>query len=154
MHLLATSSSFITITVSNISGDEEPGDNDVSIPLVLATLMRHKGQTAPSFSSLQQKYFVSASQMFSKSQAIASGGKTGPWWSASIAPDDMSYECDAGLGVPHEVDCAKLQYTQLTGSIDSINLGPGASKTLHSGKDISLDQGMPEILPAVYANSL
>ena len=79
--------------------------------------------------------------MFSKSQAIAMGSTGGPWWSAPIAPDDMNYECDTGLGVPREVDCAKLQYTQLTGATDAISLGPGASKVLHSGKNTEVHKG-------------
>ena len=135
MELSASSTSFITVTVSNTIGDNEPGDNDVSIPTVLATLIRSKGSSAPSFSNLQQKYYTHASQLFAKAQSIAMGADDGPWWSAPISPDEMSYECDAGLGVPREVDCAKLQYTQLTGAIDSINLGPGASKVLQSGKE-------------------
>ena len=127
----ATSTSFLTVTVGTLTGESEPGDENKAIPLALAKSLRRKGNEAPSFSALQQHYYQSSTEMFDK--AVLTGlGKPGPWWQNPVTQDQMSYECDAHLGAPRKVDCSQLQYSQLSGAADSVSVGPGAPRYLHS----------------------
>ena len=49
-----------------------------------------------------------------------------------IGRDEMSYACDAKLGTPSEVDCAKLEYSELGPSTDAIMLSPETPKVVTS----------------------
>ena len=56
------------------------------------------------------------------------------WFSqgATLPPDDMAYECDSGLGSPSEVDCAKLEFSELGPPSDTISISPDNPTFLHS----------------------
>ena len=61
-----------------------------------------------------------------------------PWWQ-STAMDSaeeiaMTYECDAKLGRPKEVDCAHVEWEELGADTDEMDLVPGAVRTLASGR--------------------
>ena len=81
-----------------------------------------------------------ADQLYDCSLAMCQVGASGTWWqlafSTPIKPlvDDMSYQCDAKLGNPREVDCSQLEYSQLGPLSDSISIRPGAPKILSSSK--------------------
>ena len=68
------------------------------------------------------------------SQKMTPGGST-PWWKQiPDAADEMTYECDAKLGAPEAVDCAKLEYGELGADDDTFSVGAGVSKFLSSGQ--------------------
>ena len=50
-----------------------------------------------------------------------------------VGPDEMNYACDAKLGNPSEVDCAKLEYSELGPTTDTIMLSPETPKVITSG---------------------
>ena len=58
------------------------------------------------------------------------------WWdvvrTVSGQPEEMTYDCDASLGAPREVDCEILEYSQLGPTSDTINLTSGTPKLLSS----------------------
>ena len=101
------SSSFITVTVKNISGDPSPGEYDSQIPIKLGQHIRDKlsdskvkSTTAPA----DEVFFRTAAFMEAES-----GGSHHPWWTPRANADDMTYECNAHLGSSREVDCGKLK---------------------------------------------
>ena len=59
-----------------------------------------------------------------------------PWWQylslSPSQPDQMTYACDAHLGSPPEVDCSRLEYSQLGAPSDTVAVAPGVSKVLSS----------------------
>ena len=62
-------------------------------------------------------------------------GGSRPWWSPVVpGPDEMTYECDASLGSPSEVDCLHIQWDQLSPASDTVQVGPGSTTFLHSSK--------------------
>ena len=68
------------------------------------------------------------------SQKMSPGGKT-PWWQQiPQSADEMTYECDAKLGAPAAVDCAKVEYGELGADDDTISVGAGVVKFLSSGQ--------------------
>ncbi len=67
------------------------------------------------------------------SQKMRPGGNT-PWWQqVPDSADEMTYECDAKLGAPAAVDCAKVEYGELGADDDTISVGAGVVKFLSSG---------------------
>ena len=62
-------------------------------------------------------------------------GGNRPWWSNAgdpVGEDEMTYECDAKLGSPKEVDCAQVEWGELGAGNDAIDLVSGVAKTLSS----------------------
>ena len=75
-----------------------------------------------------------AHRMVRVSQKMRPGGNT-PWWQqVPEAAVDMTYECDATLGAPLPVDCAKLEYGELGADDDTLSVGAGVVKFLSSGQ--------------------
>lgn len=67
-------------------------------------------------------------------QKMTPGGKT-PWWQQiPESADEMTYECDAKLGAPAAVDCAKVEYAELGPSDETFSVGAGVVKFLSSGQ--------------------
>ncbi|KAL9118562.1 MAG: hypothetical protein Q9187_004893 [Circinaria calcarea] len=125
------SSSFVTLTVSNIAGDPSPGGYDSQIPIKLGQHLRDKlvnskgkSSTAPSY----EEFFMRAAIMEQEG-----GGGQEPWWTSRQHTDDMTYECDAHLGSPRVVDCGKLEFSQLGASSDTVRISAGAPKVLATG---------------------
>lgn len=58
---------------------------------------------------------------------------TTPWWQRPSQPNEMTYDCDAGLGGPKVVDCTQLQY-QLGVKSDNLQIGAGEVRFLSSSK--------------------
>ncbi|MCJ1231553.1 hypothetical protein MMC12_008230 [Toensbergia leucococca] len=59
-----------------------------------------------------------------------------PWYGNSyptnVPIDPVSYECDAKLGNPTQVDCSQLQYSQFHNQSDTVSLEPGIVNFLHA----------------------
>ena len=68
------------------------------------------------------------------SQKMRPGGNT-PWWQqVPDAAEKMSYECDAKLGAPAAVDCARMEYGELGLDDDTFSVTAGLAKVLQSGQ--------------------
>ena len=68
------------------------------------------------------------------SQKMRPGGQT-PWWQqVPDAAEEMTYECDAKLGSPAAVDCAKVEYGELGLDDDTFSVTAGLAKVLSSGQ--------------------
>ena len=68
------------------------------------------------------------------SQKMRPGGQT-PWWQqVPDAAEEMTYECDAKLGAPAAVDCAKVEYGELGLNDDTFSVTAGLAKVLSSGQ--------------------
>ena len=73
-------------------------------------------------------------RMIIVSQKMRPGGNT-PWWQqVPDAAEEMSYECDANLGAPAAVDCAKVEYGELGLDDDTFSVTGGIAKILSSGQ--------------------
>ena len=68
---------------------------------------------------------------------LAGGQK--PWWKyrenqdTTTQNDEMAYECDANLGAPSEIDCTRLEYSELGVPSDTVTILAGIPKMLFSG---------------------
>ena len=72
-------------------------------------------------------------RMILVSRKMTPGGNT-PWWQQiPESADEMTYECDAKLGAPAAVDCAKVEYGEMGANDDTISVGAGIVKILSSG---------------------
>lgn len=132
--LAASSSSFFTVTVSSISGDDHPGDRDPVIPIRFKKDLDVKARAAPPH--LRQAYAKDARAMRRIVDVMVLSGLTVPWWQASVGAHEMTYECDSKLGSPHATDCFHLEYSALGAPSDSIKVTPGVPKILSSSKEI------------------
>lgn len=56
-----------------------------------------------------------------------------PYGDDSGSGATTTYECDAKLGNPRDVDCGQLQYSQLQSLPESLTLEPGVAKFLNGG---------------------
>ena len=79
----------------------------------------------------------------------ATRGSGRPWW-RNILPssNEMTYECDTGLGKPTDVDCSRIEWHQLKSNIpsDTLAVGPQNPTLLHSSKNV-------EHMQFAYANN-
>lgn len=84
--------------------------------------------------ALRAKLGDTVHRMVVVSQKMRPGGNT-PWWQqVPDSADEMTYECDANLGAPAAVDCAKVEYGELGVDEDTISVGTGVVKFLRSGQ--------------------
>ena len=81
------------------------------------------------------------------SQKMRPAGKT-PWWQqVPDAAEEMTYECDAELGAPMAVDCAKVEYGELGLDDTTFSVTKGLAKVLSSGQcSRCLDDSRPSVL--------
>ena len=86
-------------------------------------------------------------RMIIVSQKMRPGGNT-PWWQqVPDAAEEMTYECDARLGAPQPVDCAKVEYGELGLNDDTFSVTAGLAKVLSSGQcSRCLDDTRPSVL--------
>jgi len=69
------------------------------------------------------------------------GGQSTPFWRpVGASQEEMSYECDATLGTPAEVDCAQVEWSELGADDDTLSVGPGITKVLSSSTSPNLTQ--------------
>ena len=130
--LAAVESTFITVTVGNTRGkNKSPGDFDPHIAILVAEYLsqRARGEAREDRSRIDRV----ARNFVVRSQKMHAGGKTTPFWSSvSASEEDMSYECDAALKAPREVDCAQLEWGALGADDETFSVGPAATKILSS----------------------
>ena len=65
------------------------------------------------------------------------GGSSTTWrdfLAESTTANTITYECDSGLGSPLVADCAQIEWQQLGPTSDSLAVGPGLTRFLHSGE--------------------
>lgn len=80
-------------------------------------------------------YDLTEEKLRDRQKEMERGGSL-TWWDdkAPQAPDEMQYECDAGLGTPSLADCTKIQWQGLGPPSDTVTVGPGTTKFLTSSK--------------------
>lgn len=119
-------------TPASLPGATEPG-----IGALVSDNLNMAGRRAARSpdSSLSQRYLQEAAQVNAQTLLMSRGGDV-TWYGFAQTPkeDMMTYVCDANLGAPSEVDCSQLEYTQLGGLDDTLQVGPGVVKFLTSSK--------------------
>ena len=128
----AWNSTFFTVTIHR-KGTEPPeaGNYDPSVAVLVAEFLRMRQRGSPH--NLWRKLENAISDFTRRTQNMYAGGKTTPWWGATAGMvDKMSYECDAKLGAPAEVDCAQLEWSQLGPDEEDVALGSSLTKVLSS----------------------
>ena len=118
--------SFLTVMVSGPTGRlYQPGNYDPAVAVAIGTTIgrsnapREGSQLAPSVVR-QVEYWTYRSEQMQR------GGTDETWWAISPPLDaSMNYECDDGLGSPASVDCADVEWNQLSPSPDILSVGPG-----------------------------
>lgn len=132
---LAPSTAFLTVSITGPDyKNPSPGNTDPSIALLLADSVRNAWSNTSPGSAKRQQLARRAHFYTLQSMRMRTGGNR-PWWSNAGDPlgeDEMTYECDAKLGSPKEVDCAQVEWGELGADSDAINLVSGVAKTLSS----------------------
>ena len=61
-----------------------------------------------------------------KAVCMNRGGTSTPWWyfEGSQTPNQMTYECDTGLGSPTPLDCTDIEWNQLRPASETLEVGP------------------------------
>ena len=106
---------------------KRPGERDPAIPLAVVARENSRAAFLPSNSLVRSFAQVGALHWQTVAFGMARGGST-PWWQAGIVPeasDEMTYECDAGLGSPAVVDCSQIQWQQLASRGATVTVAPG-----------------------------
>ena len=133
---------FLTVSITSVNnapnGLPSPGNNDPVIPFFIYWGIKDAASKAPNRSLAQYAMESNAALWDAAGSRVSRGGRT-PWYTASSAPSDMTYECDAALGNPQEVDCSFIQWNQLGPASVSppseiITVGPGNTFFLNYSK--------------------
>ena len=128
------SASFFTVTLSAPTNRfYAPGNTDPEVPIALGEYMTRISRADNDMRLLPH---IRDAILYWEIQSIGMRlGSGQPWWSPQnmVASNEMSYQCDAGLGSPATVDCAHMEWDQLTPASDTLTVGPKAGVTfLHS----------------------
>ena len=133
----AWNSTFFTVTIHR--KDTEPpeaGNYDPSVAVLVADFLKNRQRGSPR--DVWRKLENAITDFTKRTQNMYAGGKTTPWWGATAGMvDKMSYECDAKLGAPAEVDCAQLEWSQLGADEEKVDLGSTLTKVLSSSTYLS-----------------
>ncbi|KAL8794077.1 MAG: hypothetical protein Q9195_003377 [Heterodermia aff. obscurata] len=130
------STAFLTVSITGDIKDPSPGNTDPSIAMLLEDSVREAWSNSLPGSPTRQLLAKRSNFYRSQSVKMRTGGNR-PWWSASadlVAQNEMTYECDAKLGRPKEVDCLKIEFGELGADGDKLDLTPAVAKTLSSSK--------------------
>ena len=122
------------MTVSSLTGDQEPGDYDIDVPISISEALDQKAETLPDRSSLRRQYISRWLDLHFRALDMASRKKRNQWWNDSTHSSAMTYECNDNLGAPHAADCEALEYSELGISSDTVAIGPGTPKVLKTSK--------------------
>lgn len=132
---------FLTITISGPRGEGiSPGDTDPAVPAQLAAanyiqLEVLGGLPNPDLPLMQA--LARNVQSYNLQTRGATRGSGRPWWrNISPSSNEMTYECDIGLGQPADVDCSQIEWHQLKSNIpsDTLTVGPQNPTSLHSSR--------------------
>ena len=129
----ATTSSFITFSVRSPGKPNQPGNYDPSIALRFLQTSNYR-PPQPNFAGQSANPWYWARLKMTSDMNGNRARKT--WWNVlmeALGPDEMEYTCNASLGSPTEVDCAKLEYSELGPSTDTVQISPDAPKVVTSG---------------------
>ncbi|KAL9122948.1 MAG: hypothetical protein Q9187_000503 [Circinaria calcarea] len=86
--------------------------------------------TVPSNTATYKHLQTKAQLMRLQAMAMQRSERDVPWWlHHSLAPDEMTYDCDAALGSPKAMDCSKLQ-NQIRSRAGNVQVGLGEVKYL------------------------
>ena len=111
--------------------DPQPGNTHPSIAVLIAEYL--SGITRDANNAIKAQLGAVVHRMVLASQKMTPGGNT-PWWQqVPDAAEEMTYECDAALGAPAAVDCAKVEYGELGQNDETFSVGAGVVKFLSSG---------------------
>ena len=128
----AWNSTFFTVTIHH--KDREPpeaGNYDPSVAVLVADFLKNRQRGTSQ--DVWRKLNNAINDFTKRTQNMYAGGKTTPWWGATAGMvDKMSYECDAKLGAPAEVDCAQLEWSHLGLDEENVDLGSTLTKVLSS----------------------
>ena len=111
-----------------------PGDYDpmVAVQLfyyqVLATQREQVGSDGMAALAIQANFWNTQSKLMTR------GGARSWWQKPSSVQNEMTYQCDASLGQPSEVDCSQIEWQQLGSMSDSIVIGPEKIAFLYSSE--------------------
>ena len=124
----AFSSAFITVTVSRPwENIKSPGNYDPSIPFALFRTAQQAAVEQPLGSEFRSIYQDLANSLTLRALETRRGGDH-KWTQYPSGSDTMAYECDTKLGAPRPVDCARIAYSQLGFSSDTLSVRPGVDK--------------------------
>lgn len=130
----AWNSTYLTVTVHPKGRDPpQAGNFDPSVAVLVAEYLkfRQRGTTRDIWNKLNK----AISDFTLRTQKMYAGGKTTPWWGATAGmANKMSYECDAALKAPAQVDCAQVEWSELGPDEQDVALGPTLSRILTSSK--------------------
>ena len=140
---IATSTAFITLTIHSGPPNRlpSPGNTDPSIPFRIASELHKHAQEEEPGSDLE-KFFQLDTEIWTQTAISLTPGSTITWWKGLSLPsafDEMTYECDASLGSPSDVDCSNVEWNQLgptslSPPSEVVSVGPGVVQFLHSSK--------------------
>ena len=121
---------FLTIDVKRIGTPNlKPGDTDPKIPRALAAATQE-------MSRFYRSFYLSPSQIWMYQAENMQRGGDAVWYQKfSTGLNEMSYDCDAGLGSPSISDCSQIEWNQLGSNhppSDTLAVGPGITTILHS----------------------
>ena len=125
------STAFITVGVVKMGKPVmNPGDTDPAI----ARLLSREAPTASMLgvSGLSDRYNPPSTVWLAQAGKM-NRGSTWRWYdTTSRLSYEMAYQCDSKLGAPSIVDCAQIEWDQLSPSSDTLAVSPGVTTFLHS----------------------
>lgn len=124
------SAHFLTVSVRGLNfPDPQPGNTHPSIAVFISEYLSNVMRGAEN--AIRKQLGDIVHRMIVVAQKMRPGGDT-PWWQqVPDSADEMNYECDAKLGAPSAVDCAKVEYGESDDATFSV--GAGVVKILSSG---------------------
>lgn len=123
---------FLTVDVRKFgSRDLNPGNTDPEVARALAASTQDMSRFYDPHAQLPSPSFLWMAQAESMQR-----GSSAAWFQKfSTGLNEMSYDCDAGLGSPAAMDCNQIEWNQLGSTkppSDTLAVGPGVITILHS----------------------
>ena len=132
----ATSSAFLTLTISSPDHvDPNTGNTDPYISSAVSMWLRSAYERSLSFQeTLAERYkswvLKAIENQFYRQAMTRLQDRSVAWDATTSVPDEMTYRCDAGLGVPSATNCSRIDYSQLGAPSDTVMIGPVSPKVL------------------------